>query len=274
MAASRTDKPRISPLFTWRSAVAESDDLPATAKLVALTLSLYMSELGDSAFPSQATLAKRTSLNEQTVKKQLRELRRLGWLVVVANASKGRPVQYAAAIPDAGGAETTPSPSESTKDGGEPVGGVENTGVGGVENTGEGGAEDTAYHVRDHANGTRQPCTVPARVRSRMARNDREALHALVAEVSDSKKHTYGVWAHEFGGVLDASHFNHVRDELEGWRRDGVGAGGNEAIDTEAGFVTHKLRCFVNGYDSLPPDTSWEAEADEGNTSRRVRSLP
>ncbi len=69
----------LSPLFTWRSAVVESD-LPPTSKLVALALSLHMNERGGSCFPSQATLGRETSLHPRTVREHLAELEQAGWI--------------------------------------------------------------------------------------------------------------------------------------------------------------------------------------------------
>ena len=94
----------LSPLFTWRSAICESD-LPATAKHVALTISLYMNERGGSAFPGGSRLARDTSLDLRTVKRALALLEAEGWLTVVHRGScvrGGRRTanEYAASQPD------------------------------------------------------------------------------------------------------------------------------------------------------------------------------
>jgi hypothetical protein len=81
---------RIKPLLTWRGAITDSD-LPATARHVALTLSLYMNEVGSSAFPSIVTLARKTGLGESTVRDYLHQLRDTGWLVA---GERGRPSVY------------------------------------------------------------------------------------------------------------------------------------------------------------------------------------
>jgi hypothetical protein len=81
---------RIKPLLTWRGAVTDSG-LPATARHVALTLSLYMNEVGSSAFPSIVTLARKTGLGESTVRDHLHLLRDTGWLVA---GERGRPSVY------------------------------------------------------------------------------------------------------------------------------------------------------------------------------------
>lgn len=69
----------LSPLFTWRSAICQSE-LPATTRHVALTLSLHMSELGDSCYPSQSRLAEETGLARRTVNRHLSKLDGDGWL--------------------------------------------------------------------------------------------------------------------------------------------------------------------------------------------------
>lgn len=70
----------IAPLFTWRSAIADSQ-LPAATRHVALALSLYMNERGGSAHPGPTLLAHDTGLHLSTVKAKLAELERTGWLV-------------------------------------------------------------------------------------------------------------------------------------------------------------------------------------------------
>lgn len=88
----------LSPLFTWRSAIAESDLAP-TSKLVAFALSLHMNERGESCFPSQTTLAKETSLGERTVRYHLLFLERLGW--IVREKRRGRSDLYSTTTPAA-----------------------------------------------------------------------------------------------------------------------------------------------------------------------------
>lgn len=50
-------------------------------RLVALTLSLHMSERGDSCWPCLKTIANESGLNRRTVTRALDELENLGWLV-------------------------------------------------------------------------------------------------------------------------------------------------------------------------------------------------
>lgn len=91
----------LSPLFSWRAAICDSTLAPTT-RLVALTLSLHMNERGGSAFPKQATLARESGLSVDTVRDHLQKLRETGWLVALTYATPGRPVEYAAAIPQGG----------------------------------------------------------------------------------------------------------------------------------------------------------------------------
>lgn len=94
---------RFKPLFTWRSAVCESDLAPTT-RHVALTLSLYMSERGDSARPGAPTLARDTGLSVRAVREHLAELERRGWLRLVERGGlKGerkKANEYRAVVPD------------------------------------------------------------------------------------------------------------------------------------------------------------------------------
>ncbi len=70
---------KLKPLFTWRSAICESD-LHRTTRHIALTLSLHMSEMGDSCFPSIARLARESGCDSRTVQRHLRTLEAEGWI--------------------------------------------------------------------------------------------------------------------------------------------------------------------------------------------------
>lgn len=72
----------IAPLFTWRTAICQSD-LKPTQRHVAITLSLYMSELGNSAFPGASRLAEDTGLSVRSIRSALGELVELGWLKLI-----------------------------------------------------------------------------------------------------------------------------------------------------------------------------------------------
>lgn len=89
---------QLSPLFTWRGAIADSA-LPASAKLLALTLTLHMSERGDSCFPNRETLMRETSLSRATVRRQIQLLEDEGWLVVVVGSGRTSS-RYQAVVPE------------------------------------------------------------------------------------------------------------------------------------------------------------------------------
>lgn len=87
----------LKPLFTWRSAIVESN-LKPTTRHVLLTLSLHMNERGGSCFPSVETLARETDLNRATIIRQLQIAETDGWLVVERSAGRTSN-RYEAAIP-------------------------------------------------------------------------------------------------------------------------------------------------------------------------------
>lgn len=96
--------PHLRPLFTWRSAIVESD-LPPVTRHVALTLSLHMNERGGSCFPSHPTLAAETGYHIDTVRTHLAKLAADGWLVRVVNrrgSGRGTRVEYEASVPTTG----------------------------------------------------------------------------------------------------------------------------------------------------------------------------
>lgn len=77
----------LAPLFTWRSAICESD-LSPVVRHVALTLSLYMNERGGSAHPGAARLANETGLHISTVRQALSTLVAGEWLALVAQGGQ------------------------------------------------------------------------------------------------------------------------------------------------------------------------------------------
>jgi hypothetical protein len=94
---------QIKPLFTWRSAICDSNLTP-TERHVALTLALHMNERGGSAFPGAPRLARETGLHLTTVKNALGRLVEAGWLEIVARGGSPRggrrsAHQYEARIP-------------------------------------------------------------------------------------------------------------------------------------------------------------------------------
>lgn len=115
---------KLLPLLTWRSAICQSD-LPATARHVALTLSLFMNELGASAYPGTGRLVQATALGESTVRRDLHMLVNRGWLELVEEGGRRgerkRANEYAARIPN-------PLPlHDMTPSGGDPVMGEPST---------------------------------------------------------------------------------------------------------------------------------------------------
>lgn len=93
---------KIQPLLTWRTAIANSSLAP-TSRHVALTLSLWMNEMGDSAFPGPAKLRDASGLSIRTVKEHLGSLVELGWLTITEKGGikgeKRRANVYAATVP-------------------------------------------------------------------------------------------------------------------------------------------------------------------------------
>lgn len=88
-ADRKPQRAMLSPLFTWRGAIADSS-LPPNARLVALTLSLHMNERGGSAYPSVARLVSETGLSRRAVQRALRVLEESGYLQLVAGVGGGR----------------------------------------------------------------------------------------------------------------------------------------------------------------------------------------
>lgn len=101
---------KLSPLFTWRGAIADAD-LPGPTKCTAYALSLHMSERGDSCFPSVGTMARESGFSERTVRQALRDLESDGWL-----NRQDRPGQtslYQAQIPPYTPAAPAPHPGRT-----------------------------------------------------------------------------------------------------------------------------------------------------------------
>lgn len=86
----------LSPLFTWRTAIAKSD-LPPTVRLVAFALSLYMNELGGSAWPSISTLAADSGLSTRSVMRGVRTLEKEKYLT--CERQHGVSTRYRASVP-------------------------------------------------------------------------------------------------------------------------------------------------------------------------------
>lgn len=123
----------LSPLFTWRSAIADkSSGLPPTSRLVSLTLSLHMNERGGSCWPSVATLADETGLDERTVRRVLGDLREQGWLSVTLGGGRGHSNRYTATIPRGGETAQRGADKQGFTDRVSPERGAETTRKGGA----------------------------------------------------------------------------------------------------------------------------------------------
>src|SRR6185312_8349654 len=90
--------PGLRALFTWRSAIADSDLSPGE-RLVAFTLSLHMNERGGSAFPTVATISRESGLSVRSVQGHLKNLTEKRWLVLVAETNGRRGREYESAVP-------------------------------------------------------------------------------------------------------------------------------------------------------------------------------
>lgn len=105
-----TARRSLSPLFTWRSAICDSD-LSPTQRHVALTLSLHMNERGGSCFPTHDQLKDETGLGRSTVITALKALEDAGWLNRQPGGGRrkggnGQATEYAATVPLLDGSET------------------------------------------------------------------------------------------------------------------------------------------------------------------------
>ena len=93
----------LSPLFTWRSAVASKHGpKQSTTRHLLLTLSLHMNEKGGSCFPSTKTLAEETGYSERTICTHLQKAADQGWLIKGSRGTGGKGWKrnkYSARIP-------------------------------------------------------------------------------------------------------------------------------------------------------------------------------
>ena len=95
---------RLSPLFTWRTKICDDEESPfsSTERLVALVLSLHMSERGDSCFPGLPRLARECNLSRRAIQRAIAGLESAGYLVVERPAKakgRGMPNRYRAVLP-------------------------------------------------------------------------------------------------------------------------------------------------------------------------------
>lgn len=106
---------KLSPLFTWRSRIC-SEDGPKdpNTRFVLLVLSLYMSEKGDSCFPSIERLARESALSKTAVKKHLKIAAEDKWIVRTLREQPQRPgwsyYSYHASFGEGGARGDPPDP--------------------------------------------------------------------------------------------------------------------------------------------------------------------
>ena len=95
---------RLSPLFSWRSAVSSPyGPDQATTRHVLLTLSLHMNEKGGSCHPSVQRIVKESGLTKRTVLTHLEKANSAGWITKYEAGLSGqrhRRSAYAATIPE------------------------------------------------------------------------------------------------------------------------------------------------------------------------------
>lgn len=88
--------------WSWRHAILDSD-LPSTTRHVLLTLSCFMNDLGEGAYPSQERLAEKSGLTDRAVRKHLDLAESQGWLERTEHGFRGqkwRTTEYRALWPD------------------------------------------------------------------------------------------------------------------------------------------------------------------------------
>lgn len=75
--------------YTWRAAILKSNLMPTT-RHVLLTLSCYVNDIGQSAYPSTLTLASDTGLSERAVITHLHMARDTGWVKIAKHGFGGQ----------------------------------------------------------------------------------------------------------------------------------------------------------------------------------------
>lgn len=99
------DEHILRPFFTWRSAMASKFGPPSsTTRLVLLTLSLHMSEQGDSCFPGIDRLVDESGLSKKSVIDHIQIAEEMGWITKqerhLRSGQGWRRMEYFATIPD------------------------------------------------------------------------------------------------------------------------------------------------------------------------------
>lgn len=92
---------QIAAVVGWRRALNSPwSDADKIERHVGLSLGLYMSEAGDSAYPSAETLSEDAAWAESTVREALLGLEAKGWIVCVRRGGgRGNSTEWASAIP-------------------------------------------------------------------------------------------------------------------------------------------------------------------------------
>lgn len=106
-----------SALIDYRNAIASTTSSDsATMRHILLTLSLHMDRNLSSCWPSIKTLAARTGLNEKTVRNQLKQAEKQGWIkrgIMGANGKGWRLYCYVGTFPNRAEFDTAPSVDNS-----------------------------------------------------------------------------------------------------------------------------------------------------------------
>jgi|GEM_PF-6760184 len=87
--------------WSWRHAIIQSD-LEPTTRHVLLTISLFMNDIGQGAYPTTKKLAQTTGLSERTVCTHIQKAKSAGWLTVFKHGLAGKKWknhEYEAAFP-------------------------------------------------------------------------------------------------------------------------------------------------------------------------------
>lgn len=98
-----SERPTLKAMFTWRSAICDSDLAPTT-RHVALTLSLHLNERSASAHPGALCLSRETGYSLRCVREHLALLESAGWLQLVKKGGligeRRTANEYALVVPD------------------------------------------------------------------------------------------------------------------------------------------------------------------------------
>lgn len=122
--------------YTWRAAILRSD-LPSTTRHVLLTLSCYVNDVGQSAYPSIETLANNTGLTDRAVIKHLQIAKEHGFLAIGKHGFAGRRWAHNEYFPKIPNVEYEIPPVDNSVSRGEPYSPHKLEGVNDVQLRGE-----------------------------------------------------------------------------------------------------------------------------------------